>query len=45
MAVARRRGKGGAIIAIARRIAVIRHSVLPENTEFRWARKEAMAVA
>jgi hypothetical protein len=45
MAVARRRGKGGATIAIGRRIAVIRHSVPPDNTEFRWVRKEAMAVA
>ncbi len=45
MAVARRRGKGKAIIAIARRIAVILHRMWTDGTEFRWSREDAMAVA
>jgi len=45
MAIARRRGKGKAIIAIARRIAVILHRMWTDGTEFRWTREDAMAAA
>jgi len=41
--IARRRGMKKAIIALARRLAVIMHRIWVDGTEFRWAREEAAA--
>jgi transposase len=38
MAVARRRGQRRAIVALARRLAVIMHRMWRDGTEFRWTR-------
>ena len=43
MQIARRRGLKKAIIALARRLAVIMHRVWVDGTEFRWTRQEATA--
>ena len=40
MQVARRRGAKKAIVALARRLAVVMHRMWVDGTEFRW-RKEA----
>jgi transposase len=32
-----------AIVAVARRLAVIMHRMWADNTEFRWTREEATA--
>jgi len=39
MKVAQRRGSGKAIIALARRLAVIMHRMWRDGTEFRWTRE------
>ena len=39
MKVAQRRGSGKAIIALARRRAVIMHRMWRDGTEFRWTRE------
>ena len=39
MQVARRRGKKKAIVALARRLAVILHRIWVDGTEFRWTRE------
>ena len=39
MNVAKRRGAGKAVIALARRIAVILHRIWCDGTEFRWTRE------
>jgi transposase len=44
MQLARRRGSKKAIVALARRLAVILHRMWTDGTQFRW-RKEANAVA
>jgi len=44
MQVARRRGAKKAIVALARRLAVVMHRMWVDGTEFRW-RKEADAAA
>ena len=44
MQVARRRGAKKAIVALARRLAVVLHRMWIDGTEFRW-RKEADAAA
>jgi len=44
MQLARRRGGKKAIVALARRLAVILHRMWIDGTQFRW-RKEADAVA
>src|SRR6516164_3401853 len=44
MQVARRRGMKKAIVALARRLAVIMHRIWVDGTEFRWTRQEAAAV-
>jgi hypothetical protein len=39
MQVARRRGMKKAIVALARRLAVILHRIWVDGTEFRWTRE------
>jgi transposase len=43
MQIARRRGLKKAIVALARRLAVIMHRIWVDGTEFRWARQAAAA--
>ena len=43
MQIARRRGMKRAIVALARRLAVILHRIWVDGTEFRWTRQEAAA--
>jgi hypothetical protein len=43
MKVAQRRGRGKAVIALARRLATILHRIWCDGTEFRWTR-EAQAM-
>jgi transposase len=41
--IARHRGMKKAIVALARRLAVIMHRIWVDGTEFRWTREQAMA--
>jgi transposase len=43
MQIARRRGMKKAIVALARRLAVIMHRIWVDGTEFRWTREVATA--
>ena len=43
MQVARRRGIKKAIVALARRLAVIMRRIWVDGTEFRWTKQEAAA--
>ena len=43
MKIARHRGMKKAIMALARRLAVIMHRIWVDGTEFRWTREEAAA--
>jgi transposase len=43
MTIARRRGLKKAIVALARRLAVIMHRIWVDGTEFRWTRETAAA--
>jgi hypothetical protein len=43
MQIARRRGMKKAIVALARRLAVILHRISVDGTEFRWTREQAAA--
>jgi transposase len=43
MQIARRRGKKKAIVALARRLAVIMHRIWVDGTEFRWTREAVVA--
>jgi transposase len=43
MNVARRRGLQKAIVALARRLAVIMHRIWSDGTEFRWTKENAPA--
>src|SRR6202012_3855827 len=45
MQIARRRGMKRAIVALARRLAVIMHRIWVDGTEFRWTRQAAAAAA
>jgi transposase len=45
MNVAKRRGQQKAVVALARRLAVIMHRLWSDGTQFRWTRKEIMPVA
>jgi transposase len=45
MSVAKRRGRQKAVVALARRLAVIMHRLWSDGTQFRWTRKEIMPVA
>ena len=40
MQIARRRGMKKAIVALARRLAVIMHRIWVDGTEFRWTREQ-----
>ena len=41
MQIARRRGMKRAIVALARRLAVVMHRIWVDGTEFRWTREQA----
>jgi hypothetical protein len=43
MKIARHRGMKKAIVALARRLAVIMHRIWVDGTEFRWTREVAAA--
>ena len=43
MNVAKRRGKQKAIVALARRLAVVMHRMWSDGTEFRWTKENAPA--
>ena len=43
MKIARHRGMKKAIVALARRLAVILHRIWVDGTEFRWIREQAVA--
>ena len=43
MQIARRRGIKKAIVALARRLAVIMHRIWVDGTDFRWSREQAVA--
>jgi transposase len=43
MQITRRRGMKKAIVALARRLAVIMHLIWVDDTEFRWTREAAAA--
>ena len=43
MQIARRRGMKKAIVALARRLAVVMHRIWIDGTEFRWTRQEVAA--
>ena len=45
MNVARRRGRQKAIVALARRLAVIMHRMWSDGAEFRWTRENSMPTA
>jgi hypothetical protein len=45
MQIARRRGMKKAIVALARRLAVILHRIWVDGTEFRWTREPTAAAA
>ena len=45
MKIVRQRGMKKAIVALARRLAVIMHRIWVDGTEFRWAREQAAAAA
>jgi transposase len=45
MQIARRRGIKKAIVALARRLAVIMHRIWVDGTAFRWTREQATAAA
>ena len=45
MQIARRRGMKKAIVALARRLAVIMHRIWVDGAEFRWTRQQAAAAA
>jgi transposase len=45
MQIARRSGMKKAIVALARRLAVIMHRIWVDGTEFRWTREQATAAA
>ena len=43
MQIAKRRGIKRAIVALARRLAVIMHRIWMDGTEFRWTREPVVA--
>ena len=45
MNIAKRRGKQKAIVALARRLAVIMHRMWCDGTEFRWTKETVPAAA
>ena len=45
MKIARHRGMKKAIVALARRLAVVMHRIWVDGTEFRWTRDHAAVAA
>jgi len=45
MNVAKRRGKQKAIVALARRLAVIMHRMWRDGTQFRWTKEPVPAAS
>jgi len=45
MKIAKRRGLKKAIVALARRLAVILHRIWVDGSEFRWTREQASPAA
>lgn len=45
MNVAKRRGQQKAVVALARRLAVIMHRIWSDGTQFRWTRKDRIPTA
>ena len=45
MQIARRRGMKKAVVALARRLAVILHRIWVDGTEFHWTREQGAAAA
>ncbi|ESX71596.1 hypothetical protein X759_21295 [Mesorhizobium sp. LSHC420B00] len=45
MNVAKRRGRQKAIVALARRLAVIMHRIWSDGTRFRWTRQDILPAA
>jgi len=45
MKAAQRRGMRRAIVAVARRLAVVLHRMWTDGTDFRWSSEPATAVA
>ncbi len=45
MQVARRRGAKKAIVALARRLAIVMHRMWVDGTEFRWRKEADITVA
>jgi hypothetical protein len=45
MKIARQRGKKKAIVALARRLAVIMHRIWVDGASFRWTREELATAA
>ena len=43
--VAQRRGMRRAIVAVARRLAVVLHRMWVDGSEFRWSKKDGTAVS
>ena len=43
MKIAKNRGLKRAIVALARRLAVIMHRIWVDGTEFRWTKEEAVS--
>ena len=43
MKIAKTRGKKKAVVALARRLAVIMHRMWVDGTEFQWTREEMAA--
>ena len=43
MAVAKRRGLRRAIVAVARKLAIVMHRIRADGTGLRWTREEATA--
>jgi transposase len=43
--VAKRRGLRRAVVAVARKLAVVMHRIWVDSTKFRWAREEAVTTA
>ncbi|TFW53501.1 IS110 family transposase, partial [Bradyrhizobium sp. MOS001] len=41
--VAKRRGLRRAVVAVARKLAIVMHRIWADGSEFRWTREEATA--
>jgi hypothetical protein len=45
MKIAKRRGRQKAIVALARRLAVVMHRMWSDGTQFRWTKENAQSPA